>query len=74
MISFVALCSISWAGGSGTARAAEQWEPVAIPTTQEIRGIWGTAADDIFAVGTGGAIIHYDGTAWTAMPPYPDAG
>lgn len=27
--------------------------------------VWGTGGDDIWVVGTGGAILHYDGDAWT---------
>jgi hypothetical protein len=30
-------------------------------TTYELRGVWGSAADDVFAVGIGGVIRHYDG-------------
>lgn len=32
-----------------------------------VHGIWGSAADDVFAVGGGGLILHYDGTAWVRM-------
>lgn len=31
------------------------------------RGVWGSAPDDIFAVGRAGKIWHYDGQAWTEM-------
>lgn len=27
--------------------------------------VWGTGADDVFAVGHRGVILHYDGSAWT---------
>ena len=30
-------------------------------------GVWGTAANNIYAVGAGGRILRYDGTSWTAM-------
>lgn len=29
--------------------------------------IWGTASDNIYAVGTGKQILHFDGTAWTSI-------
>jgi hypothetical protein len=29
--------------------------------------IWGSTATDVFAVGTGGAIVHWDGVSWVAM-------
>lgn len=31
-------------------------------------GVWGSSAYDIFAVGAGGTILHYDGARWAAMP------
>src|SRR5262249_5678638 len=41
----------------------------------EVNGVWGTAANDIWAVGfsfSGSQIWHYDGTAWThfAVPSF----
>ncbi len=30
-------------------------------------GIWGSSYKDIYVVGGSGGIIHYDGTAWTAI-------
>jgi hypothetical protein len=30
--------------------------------------VWGRADDDVYAVGTGGTIVHYDGVTWTPMP------
>jgi len=32
-----------------------------------LRGVWGTAPDDLFAVGSGGAILRYDGVQWYSM-------
>ena len=46
--------------------------PMSVPGTQVLFGIWGTTANDIWAVGgdlsnedTGGVVWHYDGTQWT---------
>ena len=39
--------------------------PYAVEPT--LRGIWGTSASDIFAVGDRGCIYHYDGLEWTRM-------
>ncbi len=36
-------------------------------TTQPLQGIWGSSASDVFVVGQGGSILHYDGTAWNLM-------
>ena len=33
-----------------------------------LKAAWGTAANDIFAVGDEGTILHFDGAAWTPMP------
>jgi serine/threonine protein kinase/tetratricopeptide (TPR) repeat protein len=30
-------------------------------------GVWGSAPDDIFAVGAGGKVLHHDGESWQAM-------
>jgi hypothetical protein len=32
-----------------------------------LEGIWGTAEDDVFAVGAGGVILHFDGVSWEMM-------
>lgn len=29
--------------------------------------LWGTAADDIYTVGQGGRMLHYDGADWTSL-------
>ena len=30
-------------------------------------GVWGSSSSDVFAVGYSGTILHYDGSAWSAM-------
>jgi photosystem II stability/assembly factor-like uncharacterized protein len=35
--------------------------------SERLEGIWGQAPNDIFAVGERGAIIHYNGSQWSAM-------
>lgn len=32
-----------------------------------INDLWGTAGDDVFAVGGRGTILHYDGSGWSEM-------
>lgn len=58
-------------GGNGAiARkaGAGTWQPVASPVTSgTLYAIYAAAANDIWAVGTGGVIIHYDGTAWSQV-------
>jgi hypothetical protein len=36
--------------------------------TYMLYGIWGTANDDIYAVGVGGTFLHFDGNEWTDVP------
>jgi hypothetical protein len=38
--------------------------PVPFP---RLRDIWGSSDHDVFAVGDGGTILHYDGSAWSPM-------
>jgi len=30
-------------------------------------GVWGSSGNDVFAVGSDGNILHYDGSSWTPM-------
>ncbi len=43
-----------------------------VPTTvspfHTLMAVWGTSKNDVWAVGSGGTIIHYDGNAWTLTP------
>ena len=38
------------------------------PQGQHINGLFGAAPDDLWAVGSGGAILHYDGIGWNGVP------
>ena len=46
------------------------WSPEALPAmppeSHALFKVWGSAADDVTAVGDYGVAIHYDGAAWTA--------
>lgn len=43
------------------------WSEMQTPPVGMLLGVWGTSSTDVFAVGVGGAIIHYDGSAWRRM-------
>ena len=43
------------------------WSPMISGTTRQLRGVWGTSPTDVYAVGSRGTILHYDGTDWSAM-------
>jgi hypothetical protein len=36
-------------------------------TDVSLRGVWGTSWSDVYAVGMGGTILHYDGISWSSM-------
>ena len=44
-------------GGAG-------WVCQEFPSLAPQHGIWGTAKDDVYVVGDGGGISHFDGTEW----------
>jgi hypothetical protein len=43
------------------------WRSGARGTLLSLQGVWGSAPDDVWAVGAAGTILHYDGQAWTAI-------
>ena len=36
-------------------------------TLNELHGVWGTSASDVWAVGYNGTILHYNGTSWSSV-------
>ncbi len=51
------------------------WCLVANPvsTAHALTSVWGSSKDDVWAVGSGGTILHYDGQTWTKLPQdYPN--
>jgi hypothetical protein len=36
--------------------------------TQRLDALWGAGPNDLWAVGYGGEMRHYDGLAWSAFP------
>lgn len=43
------------------------WSNVDIPDVPRLVWVFGTAVNDVVAVGVGGAFIHYDGVSWTQL-------
>ncbi len=43
------------------------WSAMTSGTINTLRGVWGSSATDVFAVGDGGIILHYNGTVWSVM-------
>jgi hypothetical protein len=44
-----------------------EWGTMTSGTTNNLNGVWGSSATDVFAVGASGTILHYNGTSWSAM-------
>jgi hypothetical protein len=42
-------------------------ETMTSPTTKDLTAVWGSAADDVYAVGEDGTILHYDGDEWSLV-------
>jgi hypothetical protein len=42
------------------------WSAMDSGTTEDLYGVWGSSASDVFAVGWNGTILHYDGSTWTS--------
>jgi hypothetical protein len=38
------------------------WSQMDSGTSEHLTGVWGASERDVFAVGVGGTILHYDGT------------
>jgi hypothetical protein len=36
-------------------------------TTKSLEGVWGSSSADVYAVGSAGTILHYDGNAWNTV-------
>ena len=62
----------SWAvGESGAIFSFDKqngWQQVNSPTTNTLRGVAATRNDDVWVVGDGGIIVHFDGTNWSTVP------
>ncbi len=44
---------------------AMSWSREAQSGEDHLRGVWGSSTADVFAVGWGGTILHYDGSTWS---------
>ncbi len=38
-----------------------------LPLGNDLNGVWGSSSTDVFAVGASGTILHFNGSAWSAM-------
>ncbi len=42
--------------------------PTGVSAIHALTAVWGSSKDDVWAVGSGGTIVHWDGAVWTAAP------
>ena len=54
-------------GFMGYPATAADWYAMESGTTNHLNGVWGSSATDVFAVGSYGTILHYDGSSWSPM-------
>ncbi len=53
------------AGISEDAAVRPVWyRELGVPTTETLLGVWGTSANEVYAVGWNGTILRYDGRTW----------
>lgn len=43
------------------------WQQLTPITTRTLRGLWGSSASNIWAVGDGGTVLRFNGTQWSAV-------
>lgn len=61
-------------GGNGVAfrRLDGEWIELATGTTSSLVRVRGNRADNVWAVGSDGTVLHFDGTGWSAAPSVPN--
>ena len=52
---------------SFSTRSILPWSRVESGTTNSLTGVWGTSGSNVWAVGAGGTILHWDGTSWSRV-------
>jgi hypothetical protein len=60
-------------GEAGTVfrRLGGTWAQEAVPTQADLSGVWGTRADNLYAVSASGEILHFDGSEWQILELLP---
>jgi hypothetical protein len=46
----------------------QAWVEEPSPAQQDLYALWGAGADDVYAVGARGTILHFDGVSWRGVP------
>lgn len=61
-------CSAGAPWGAIWRSGGASWSEVAT-VDAELRDVWGSGPADVYAVGTGGTVLHFDGAAWAPLSP-----
>ena len=51
--------------------AGSEWQSMESPTFVDLYDVWGSAPNNVYAVGGEGVVLHYDGDAWTRVQSVP---
>lgn len=60
-------CLLFYLINANVVRAEWEWQ-YPLPQGNDLHRVWGTSSSNVFAVGSFGTIMRYDGSSWTAMP------
>jgi photosystem II stability/assembly factor-like uncharacterized protein len=47
------------------------WQPETTPTIDQLRAVWGSAENDVYACGNYGIILYDNGTGWVQLTDFP---
>ena len=66
-IFFPGFCMMIAVVGFSAVQAGWDWINPTV-TNNPLNAVWGSSADNVYAVGDFGSVIHWNGTKWTRMP------
>lgn len=72
LVAVMALAAVV-AGIPGTALGAS-WAVMSSGTSEDLVDVWGTSSSNVYALAAGGALLHYNGGAWSRIDDGPLAG
>jgi len=64
---FAVLATVIAASPSLSRGVSLTWKTMNSGTTENLFAVWGTSHNDVYAVGSSGTILHYDGSNWSPM-------
>ncbi len=69
---FFSIAGLAFAGCADDGKVADV-KLYASVTTADLNGVWGFSSSNVWAVGTGGTILHFDGVDWSQVEIETDA-